>query len=114
MNTMTSTPTNVSQAEIEQTASEISIKIKNLANFDGESLKGEMASLKKALLENPAACSLLQPEDIGLAVANIRRMVGIAIATASAPKERAKSTKPKKLTAVELAKAMAEVSDDDF
>lgn len=103
-----------SEKEIEQTASEISIKIRNLANFDGESLKGEMASLKKALLENPAACSLLQPEDIGEAVANLRRMVGIAIATATAPKAKATSSKPKKLTAAELAKAMSEVSDDDF
>lgn len=103
------------QTEIEQAASEISIKIKNLTNFDGESLKGEMALLKKALLENPAACSLLHPEDIGLAVANIRRMVGIAISTASAPKAKKEgSGKPKALTKVELAKAMAEISDDDF
>lgn len=102
------------EKEVEQVASEISIKIRNLANFDGESLKGEMASLKKALLENPAACSLLQPEDIGEAVANLRRMVGIAIATATAPKVKAASTKPKKLTAAELKQAMSEVSDDDF
>jgi len=44
--------TNSIDTEVAQVASEISIKIKNLCNFDGESLKGEMTSLKKALLEN--------------------------------------------------------------
>jgi len=107
--------TNSIDTEVAQVASEISIKIKNLCNFDGESLKGEMTSLKKALLENPAACSLLHPEDIGEAIANLRRMVGIALASATAPKERKIATgKPKALSKVELAKAMAEVSDDDF
>jgi len=42
-------------------------------------------------------------------------MVGIALASATAPKERKIATgKPKALSKVELAKAMAEVSDDDF
>ena len=104
------------EKEVAQAASEISLKIKSLCNFDGEDLKGEMASLKKALLENPAACSLLHPEDIGEAVANLRRMVGIAVASAVAKpkKEKAAGNGMKKLTAAELKKAMAEVSDDDF
>lgn len=100
--------------EQEQIFSEIQIKIANLCNFDGESLKGEMASLKKALLENPAACSLLHDEDIGMAVAALRRMVGVAVAEAAKPKEKKAKEKQKQLTPQELAAAMNSIPDDDF
>lgn len=40
---------------------------------DGEPLAKAMFELKKALKENPAACSLLLPEDIGQCVAALRR-----------------------------------------
>lgn len=96
----------------EQTASELSLRIKQLANFDGESLKEEMGALKKALLENPSACSLLHDEDIGLAVASLRRMVGAAVAAAATP--AAKKPKQKKLSAAELAKVLAEIPDGEF
>lgn len=98
----------------EQVASELSIKIKELVTHEGDSLKMEMASLKKAIMENPAACSLLQDEDIGAAVAALRRMVGIAVAVANAPKEKKTSKATKKLTPAELAAALKEVGDDDF
>lgn len=100
---------------VEQVASEIKQKIARLADFEGDSLAGEMAALKKALLENPAACSLLLPEEIGACVAALRRKLGIAIASASAPKEK-KAAKPKAkpLTAAELKAALEEVGDDDF
>lgn len=101
----------VEAAEIEQKASEISLRIRALANFDGESLKGEMVALKTALLQNPSACSLLHDEDIGAAVAALRRMVGIAVASAAKP---AAKPKQKRLSPAELAKALAEVPDDDF
>ncbi|EKD22446.1 MAG: hypothetical protein ACD_86C00003G0009 [uncultured bacterium] len=97
-----------------QIASELQLRISRLTDFNGDDLKLEMASLKKAILENPAACSLLLPEDIGMAVAALRRMVGVAVAKAAASKAKPKSDKPKKLSAAELAKAMSEVSDDDF
>lgn len=97
--------------EVEQVASEISGRIQSLASFDGESLKEEMAALKKALQENPAACSLLHDEDIGKAVAALRRMVGMAVAATAKP---APKPKQKKLSAAELAKALAEVPDDEF
>jgi len=100
--------------DIEQKASEISLRIKSLADFDGVSLKEEMAALKQALLENPSACSLLHDEDLGLAVAALRRMVGVAVAAASASKKGEAKPKQKKLTAAELAKLMSEVSDDEF
>lgn len=101
------------ETEVKQIASEISAKINLLTDFNGESLKGEMASLKKALLENPAAAALLLPEDIGKAVAAIRRIVGIAVASANAPKEK-KATRSKQLSKTELMAAMASVSDEDF
>ena len=99
---------------VEQIASEIKLKIASLCNFDGDSLKGEMDALKASLLENPAACSLLLDEDIGLAVASLRRMVGVAVAEANAPKEKKEKVGNKKLTAAQLALALAEVSDDDL
>lgn len=104
------------EIELQQTSSEISQKIKSLCDFDGESLKYEMQDLKKSLLENPAACSLLMDEDIGLAVAALRRMTGTAIAIASQPKEKKPKEKKSstKLTPAELAAALADVSDEDL
>ena len=99
------------QVEVNQVASEIKQKIALLADFDGEDLKTEMQELKKALLLNPAACSLLHDEDIGLAVAALRRAVGIAVASANAPKSKPKS---KQLTIKELQEKFAEISDDDL
>lgn len=99
---------------IEQAASEIKLKISLLCNFDGDSLKSEMASLKTALLENPAACSLLHDEDIGLAVASLRRMVGVAVAAANAPKEKKVKVGSKKLTPEQLAIELAAIPDDEL
>jgi len=98
----------------EQIASELKARIASLCDFEGDSLKGEMGALKKTLLENPAACSLLLDEDIGAAVAALRRMVGVAIATATASKKEAKPKAPKKLSAKELAELMATVDDSEF
>lgn len=100
--------------ELEQTTSEIQAKIASLCNFDGDSLKGEMGSLKKSLLENPAACSLLLPEDIGAAVAALRRMVGIAVASANAPKPSKAKKSSTKLTPQELAAQLALIGDDEL
>lgn len=41
---------------------------------DGEPLRDHMDRLKKALKENPAACELLQPEDIGEMVRGIMKL----------------------------------------
>lgn len=43
---------------------------------DGEPLKDAMKSLKKALLENPTACALLLPEDIGEMVKHLMKVTG--------------------------------------
>lgn len=41
---------------------------------EGDHLKNAMDDLKKALKANPAACALLLPEDIGKAVAVLRKI----------------------------------------
>lgn len=97
--------------EAEQVASEISIRISQLETFSGESLKGEMQQLKKAIIENPAACLLLKEEDVGQLVAALRKITGIAITEASAKTKKATEPKAKKFTAAELAAAL---EDEDF
>lgn len=98
----------------EQVYSEISQRIKTLEVMSGDDLKNEMVDLKKALLENPQACMLLLPEEIGSLVSSLRKITGIAIATASAKPARKtgeKKAAAKKLTAQELADAL---NDEDF
>ena len=97
----------------EQVYSEISQRIKTLEVMSGDDLKNEMMDLKKALLENPQACMLLLPEEIGSMVSHLRKITGIAIATASAKTSKKKEPKAaaKKLTAQELADAL---NDEDF
>lgn len=92
-------------------AEEISLRIQALLNIGEEDLKDEMRELKQALMENPAACSFLKEEDIGLLVASLRRITHVAITEASVPKPRAKKEKQKQLTAAELAAAL---DDEDF
>ena len=98
----------------EQQYSEISLRIKQLEELSGDDLKNEMMNLKKALLENPQACMLLLPDEIGAMVSSLRKITGIAIATASAKtgkKKSESSPKAKKMTAEELADAL---NDEDF
>ena len=97
----------------EQVYSEISQRIKTLEAMSGDSLKDEMVDLKKALLENPQACMLLLPEEIGSLVSSLRKITGIAIATASSKTSKKKEPKAsaKKMTPEELAAAL---DDEDF
>jgi len=69
--------------ELTQEAHEIKLRIAQLSELSGTDLKAEMDDLKMVLLKNPAACELLLPEDIGMAVAAIKRLVGTAIAAAT-------------------------------
>lgn len=93
-------------------AEEISLRITNLLNIGEENLKDEMRELKQALMENPAACSFLKEEDIGLLVSTLRKITHVDITEASSPKKKT-TTKPKQkqLTAEELAAAL---DDEDF
>ena len=76
---------NETTAETEQLAHEIQARIQQLSDLSGTSLKNEMDDLKLCLLKNPAACELLLPEDIGMAVAAIKKLLGHATATAEKP-----------------------------
>ena len=69
--------------ELTQEAHEIKLRIAQLSELSGTDLKAEMDDLKMVLLKNPAACELLLPKDIGMAVAAIKRLVGTAIAAAT-------------------------------
>ena len=95
----------------EQVCSDITLKIRSLEALSGDELKGEMSALKKAIMENPQACALLLPEDIGIMVASLRKIVGTAIVAASTKKTTAKKPSTKKMTAAELAAAL---EDEDF
>lgn len=55
---------------------------------DGEHLKNAMSKLKVALKQNPAACALLRPEDIGEMVKNLYRMTNKGILDELNPKAK--------------------------
>lgn len=95
----------------QEIASELSTRISQLCDMEDVDLKTEMQSLKAAILENPQATSLLLDEDVGLLVAALRKITGVAITQASTSKPRAKKEKAKPMSADELAKAL---EDDDF
>lgn len=69
----------------EQEMHEIQLRIKQLEELSGTDLKSEMDDLKMTLLKNPSACELLLPEDIGLLVRGIKRIVYVAKTTATKP-----------------------------
>lgn len=95
--------------------SEIQLRIKALNDMSEADLQHEMRDLKEVLLANPAACTMLLDEDIGMLVAARRKLTAKAMEEAEKPKTRTRTTstatKPKKLTAEELAAAL---EDDDF
>lgn len=98
--------------ETQQAASEISQRIAQLESLSTENLKGEMQQLKKAIMENPAACLLLKEEDIGQLVISLRKITGVAIQQAQTKTRKASEPKAgKKLSAAELAAAL---EDEDF
>jgi hypothetical protein len=68
MSTETVESTTVAQKspeEISQLASEIQTRISALESLFEDDLRGEMASLKACLIENPSAAALLKDEDVG-------------------------------------------------
>ena len=98
--------------ETVQTAADIQAKIESLNSLSGENLKGEMQALKRSLLANPAACMLLQPEDIGEMVKNLRRMTGIALV--SATKAKAEKKPPAKKEKLSPEALQAALNSDEF
>jgi len=61
--------------ENKQLCFEIQARINQLEELSETDLKTEMDDLKMVLLQNPVACTLLLPEDIGKAVAAIKRLI---------------------------------------
>lgn len=51
-------------------------RIGQLIELSGEDLSSQMTLLKQALKENPNACKLMLPEDIGGIVAALQRITG--------------------------------------
>jgi pyrrolidone-carboxylate peptidase len=68
----------------------------------GDPLANAMKDLKKALLENPDAAAMLIPEEIGAAVAALRKMTRTEVSEAAVTKA-GKARGKKDMTAEELA-----------
>lgn len=60
---------------------------------DGQPLENAMRDLKKALKENPAACSLMLEEDIGECVKHLKRMTNKGILDELSGKNKVKKEK---------------------
>lgn len=95
-----------------QIAADIEARIQSLSSMNEESLKDEMASLKRALLANPEACMLLREENIGLLVESLRRITKkeLTVASSSAKKPKEKQVQLK-LTPEQLNEAL---NSDEF
>jgi hypothetical protein len=96
--------------ETRQAYADVKERLNNLVSMAGEDLRGEMALLKKALMQNPNAVELMLPSDIGQMVIGLRKMTGVELAAVKEGK--ATGTRKKKevaLTAEELEKAWEEL-----
>ena len=78
-----STPTPIDLAGIQA-------KINALSELTDTHLEGAMKELKVALRDNPAACNLMLPEDIGMLVGYIIRLENKVIVEAEAKPAKAK------------------------
>jgi len=77
---------------------------------DGEPLKDAMSKLKQALKENPVACAMLLPEEIGECVHHLMRVTGRDLEMQASGKK-----KEKKVTFdFSDEKALKELEDDLF
>lgn len=94
-------------AEDAQAYMDIKSKLNRLSALDGSFLETAMKDLKKALMDNPQACYLILPQDIGKMVIALRAMKNEVIEAASETKEKApkKAKASKALTAEEIAEA---------
>lgn len=85
----------------QQAYSDILPRIKALEAMGGEDLSKEMMLLKGALMQNPEACSLMLPQDMGMLVAALRRVTGEALATAAAKPKKGAGKAPKIILTME-------------
>lgn len=80
---------------------------------DGENLKSAMTELKGALRDNPDACALMLPEDIGACVHHLRRMTGQLISAEAAKKTAKSGNKPRVFTEAEEKDILENLFDGD-
>lgn len=88
-----------------QAYADIKAKINMLADMSQDELRGAMTELKKALLQNPQACYLILPQDIGQMVIALRTMKNEAVVEATKTPKEKKAKTSKALTADEIAAA---------
>lgn len=95
--------------ETKQALDNIRQKIFDMQEMNNGELNGAMSTLREMLRANPAACSLMLPEDVGLMVRSLRKMTGNTQALVMGQaKTRKTSTKEKELSleeVMELAKS---------
>lgn len=86
-------------------------KIKSLITIKGdpEALRFGIKDLQRALLQNPAACALMLPEDIGEAVKMIRYYTGKEVVD-----EQARKATSKKSKSTMTVEQISEINIDDF
>lgn len=93
----------------QQAYADIKAKLSLLSDMADTDLKSAMTDLKKSLLQNPQACYLMLPQDIGQMVIALRAMKNeTVVALTKEPKEK-KSKASKPLTADEIAAAFDEL-----
>lgn len=100
--------------EIENTLSieDIRAKISLLSTTEeGESLKKAMSELKVALLQNPAACSLMLPQDIGECVKYLTKITMKDIVEATGSKKEKNGKEKIKLPTQE---ELQSIKDEDW
>lgn len=95
------------EAKTAQAYADIKAKIELLSAMAEADLPGAMKELKASLLQNPQACYLMLPQDIGQMVIALRSMRQEAAVEATATKEKGpkKVKASKNLTAEEIAAA---------
>lgn len=99
----------ISDTAAQQAYADILPRIDGLVALSGEALGAEMTILKKALIQNPDACALMLPEDIGKMVAALRTITGQALTEAASKPKGGKRQKPLALTAEAMEAAFEEL-----
>lgn len=88
---------------------DIKLRIDDLVELSGEPLVASMTELKKALMQNPAAVSLMLDSDIGQMVIALRKMTNVAATEAAKPKKAGPKAKSVSLSAAALELAFDEM-----
>ena len=104
-------PLEPSDPAAEQAYSDIKARLDAIVSLSEENLKTAMQDLKKALMQNPNAISLMLPSDIGQMVIALRKMTGVEIAKAETTAKAGKVSKKKEaiLTAEQMEEAWKEL-----